>query len=566
MHYKELKAAWAELTAPGAPFEIAEVEIRGVPLRTYKNAPPSIRELWLSTEPFAARDYLVYENERITYAQAHALVASVASWLFDKGVKPGDRVAIAMRNYPEWMLIYWACTSVGVAVVGMNAWWVADEMEYAMKDSRPKLVFCDKERLDRIMERPEAAQDAILVTVRTPAPAGAVNWSDVIAHGGALPDVTVDPDSDACIFYTSGTTGFPKGAQLTHRGCIANLFNMMFAGACFPLATQRATGAPAADPDAPAPPTIALVTTPLFHVTANNCVAYAATAGGGTLVLMYKWDAGEALRLIEAEKVTSMSGVPVMSRELLAHPDFATRNTSSLLALGGGGAQLQPDLVHKIDETVATARPSTGYGMTETCGIITSLSGDFFVDKAASAGPAMPAYEARCVDDDGNTVPQGEIGELWVRGSAVIKGYINRPEATADTITDGWLHTGDVARIDEDGFIFIVDRKKDMVLRGGENVYCAEVEACIFHHPAVAECCVFGVPDARLGEEVAAAILLRPSHQASADEIRSHCLAHLSKHKAPRYIWFLTESIPRNASGKFLKRQLKETLSLETAA
>ena len=219
----------------------------------------------------------------------------------------------------------------------------------------------------------------------------------------------------------------------------------------------------------------------------------------------------------------------------------------------------------KIDETVKTARPGTGYGMTETCGIITSVSADFFVDKPDSAGPAMPAYEVKCVDDDGNTVPRGQVGELWVKGAPVIKGYINRPEATAESITDGWLHTGDIARIDEDDFIYIVDRKKDMVLRGGENVYCAEVEACIHLKPEIAEVCVFGVPDARLGEEVGAAIVLAPGARLSADEIREHCTAHMARHKAPRYIWFRSDPIPRNASGKFLKREMRETLKPETA-
>jgi long-chain acyl-CoA synthetase len=335
---------------------------------------------------------------------------------------------------------------------------------------------------------------------------------------------------------------------------------MMFAGQAQALATLQSTGQA---PPTEAPPTpVSLVTTPLFHVTANNCGAYAVTAGGGTLVLMYRWDAGEALKLIERERVTAMSGVPVMSRELLSHPDFATTDTSTLVSLGGGGAPLQPDLVAKIDAEVATARPNTGYGMTETCGIITAVGGDFFVDKPASCGPAMPTFEVKCVDDDGNTAPQGQTGELWVRGASVIKGYLNRAEATADSITDGWLHTGDVARIDEDGFIFIVDRKKDMVLRGGENVYCAEVEASLYRHPAVAECSVFGIPDERLGEEVGAAVYPRPGADLSAADLREHCAAIIAKHKIPRYLWIVDEPLPRNASGKFLRRQLKEALPL----
>jgi long-chain acyl-CoA synthetase len=438
-------------------------------------------------------------------------------------------------------------------------------MEFALKDSAPKVVFADADRLARILERPETAARSKLVAVRTEAPAGVTPWSEVIAHGGAMPDVAVDPDADACIFYTSGTTGFPKGAQLTQRGCVANLFNIMFSGQVGALATARATGV-GPDPTAPIPTPIALVTTPLFHVTANNCGAYAISAAGGKMILMYRWDAGEALKLIERERVSVMSGVPVMARELLNHPDFDAIDTSSLMSLGGGGAQLQPDLVARIDSQVATARPNTGYGMTETCGIITAVSADFFVDKPSSVGPAMPTFETKCVDDDGKIVPAGEIGELWVKGSPVIKGYINRPEATADSITDGWLHTGDVARVDEDGFIFIVDRKKDMVLRGGENVYCAEVEASVYQHEAVAECCVFGVPDARLGEEVAAAIVLKPGQKLDAEGVRAHLATRLSRHKIPHYIWFLSSPIPRNASGKFLKRELRDNLKLEAAA
>ncbi|MFN4023844.1 MAG: class I adenylate-forming enzyme family protein [Hyphomonas sp.] len=559
MHYAELRKAREELTGPGGQFEIVEADVLGNRIRVFANAPPSVREVWLSTLQFAERPYLIYQDEHLTYAEAHERVNAVAAWLAAQGVKPGDRVAIAMRNYPEWMLIYWACVSTGIAVVGMNAWWTAEEMAYGLKDSAPKVLFLDAERLARVQERPEMADGIQLVGVRIDhAPAGVIAWTDVIAHGGAMPEVTVDPDSDACIFYTSGTTGFPKGAQLTHRGCVSNLMNMMFAGASSALALERATGvAPPATPPVP----LTLMTTPLFHVTANNCGAYASTAAGGALVLMYRWDAGEALRLIERHRVTGMSGVPTMARELINHPDFAKTDTSSLMALGGGGAQVPPDLVLKIDAQVSTARPNTGYGMTETCGIITSISGDFFVDKPDSAGPAMPNFEAKCVDDNGNAVAPGEIGELWVRGSSVIKGYINRPDATAASITDGWLHTGDIARIDEEGFIFIVDRKKDMVLRGGENIYCAEVEAVIYRHPAIAECCVFGVTDERLGEEVGAAVVLKAGEHLDEEGLRAHCAGIMARHKVPRYVWFLDEALPRNASGKFMKRELRERLS-----
>ena len=564
MHYAELKTAWSELTGPGGVFEIVETPVRGQALRTYKNAPPNIRALWLSTATHGERDYLIYGDERLTYAEAHAQVSAVAAWLTARGVGRGDRVAIAMRNYPEWMLIYWACVCMGVAAVGMNAWWVPEEMEFGLRDAAPKVLFADAERMARVAERPSMIDGITVVTVRAPAFDGAVAWETVIATPGDLPHADIDPDDDASIFYTSGTTGFPKGAQLTHRGCVSNLFSIMFSGQVTALATSRATGV-AIDPNAAPPIPVALLTTPLFHVTANNCGAYAVTAAGGKLVLMYRWDAKEALTLIERERVTSMSGVPVMSRELISHADFESHDLSSLVTLGGGGAQLPPDLVLKIDSRVATARPNTGYGMTETCGIITAVSADFYIDKPDSAGPAMPCFETKCVDDEGRTVAPGVLGELWVKGAQVIKGYINRPEATAESITDGWLHTGDIARIDDDGFIFIVDRKKDMVLRGGENVYCAEVEASLYRHAAVAECSVFGVPDDRLGEEVGAAIYARPGEIIDAVALREHCAAIMARHKIPRYLWIVTEPLPRNASGKFLRRQLRQTLPLAEA-
>ncbi len=564
MNYSVLNQAWADLTAPGQPFELVDQPVNGTIVRNYKNTPRNVRDLWLSTTQYADREYLIYRDERITYRQAHAQVESIAAWLSQLGVAPGDRVAIGMRNYPEWLLVYWACLSSGVTVVGLNAWWTASELDYVLKDSAPKVVFCDPERLERLFTIAGTKDSFHIVVTRTTAPSGISAWQDVLNQPGCLPQITIDPDADACIFYTSGTTGQPKGAQLTHRGCVANLYNVKFAAQVQALALQRMGRTPSLAFGPAIIPTT-LITTPLFHVTANNCGAYPVTSAGGKLVLMYRWDAGEALRLIAKEGVTSMSGVPVMSREVLAHRDFDKTDTSSLISVGGGGAQLQPDLVAKIDAQVKTARPQTGYGMTETTGLITSIAADFFVDKPASVGRAMPTFEIRCTDEDGLPVPQGDAGEICVKGATIIKGYLNRPEATAEVIRDGWLQTGDIGRIDADGFVFIVDRKKDMVLRGGENIYCAEIEARLYQHEAIAECCVFGVPDDRLGEEVAAAIVLRANRMVSADALRDHCGATLAAHKLPRYFWFLIEPLPRNANGKFLKRQLRETLTFETA-
>ena len=564
--YKELREACDELTGPGQMFEVTTVEVAGIELKAFALAPGSLRDIWLGTAGHAAADYLVYGDERWTYQQAHDQVASIAAWLAANGVQQYDRVAISMRNYPEWMLAYWAIVSMGAVVVGMNAWWVPEEMDYGLKDSEPSVLICDVERLQRFRELQGNFLELKVVAVRVDddLPDGVTDWSEVIATEPAMPEPSIDPEDDACVFYTSGTTGHPKGAQLTHRGCVNNLFSVMFANVAQGAATAKVKG------DAPANPLAggqqsAIVATPLFHVTANNCLAQTMTVAGGKLVHMYKWDAGEALRLIEEEKITTFTGVPVMTRELIAHPDFATRDTSTLKALGGGGAPVQPDLVEKIDKSEGDAAPSQGYGMTETCGIISALAGPYFVDKPKSAGVIMPVFDIKCIDEKGNELPLGERGEVCVRGSQVIKGYLNRPDETAETIVDGWLHTGDIGYLDEDNFLYLVDRAKDMVLRGGENVYCSEVETVLHKHQAIAECAVFSVPDERLGEEVGAAIFPAAGANVTPDELREFCKEHLAAYKIPRYIWITDQPLPRNASGKYVKRELQDSLNVADA-
>jgi acyl-CoA synthetase (AMP-forming)/AMP-acid ligase II len=560
------------LTAPGAQFATTTIEVRGVPIKVFETALPSMRSVWEMARGYGDRDYVVYEDERYTFAEADAIIRALAARLVDvHGVQPGDRVALAMRNYPEWVFGYWAVISIGAAVVGMNAWWTTEEMQYGLSDSKPKVLIADGERVERVLpvlDALRAESPMVLMTVRYDGelPDGAERWEDVIdpaAAPAALPDVAIDPDDDACIFYTSGTTGFPKGAQLTHRGSVHNLLNIVFMTTVAGLASAKAgvvpTPAPTDDGGQPKQP-VFMAPTPLFHVTANNCLLHPATIAGGRIVFTYKWDAARALELIEREGVTNFSGVPTMSRELLMHPDWEKRDTSTLAGMGGGGAPLQPDLVDKIDKSLAGGAPSTGYGLTETHGIVTANSGSLYTAKPLSCGRVVPTLEAKLVDENDNEVPPGQPGELCVRGAIVIKGYLNRPEATADAIRDGWFHTGDVATIDEDGFVFIVDRIKDMVLRGGENVYCSEVEAAIYELDGVAEAAVFGVPDDRLGEIVGAAIVMSPGATMTEEELLSRLGEHLAKFKIPERVWFLDESLPRNANGKFVKRDLKESL------
>jgi acyl-CoA synthetase (AMP-forming)/AMP-acid ligase II len=569
-HYK---AARADLEAPGAPFEMETIEVRGTPMRVFKSAPPTMRTLWELTAGHAPKEYIVFEDEHFTYAEIHEQVRKLAKVLHDKGVRPGDRIALAMRNYPEWVVGYWAGICVGAAVVGMNAWWTPHEMEYALDDSHPKVLIVDDERLERLDHIINAVRVRIphtlhVISVRTERalPTDAERWTDVMAlpDPGTLPDATIDPDDDATIFYTSGTTGFPKGAQLTHRGSVHNLLNLAYMTTAITMAEGKAVAAgemeaPAAPPAEPRP-TVFMAPTPLFHVTACNCLLHPATMTGAKVVLTYKWDAGRALELIEREQVTNFSGVPTMGRELLMHPDWNTRDTSSLQGISGGGSAVQPDLVKKIAGALEHGQPSTGYGMTETCGIITANSSKFYLAKPSSCGPVVPTLDWKLVDEEGNDLPPhpDTTGVLCVRGSIVIKGYINRPEATAESIQDGWLNTGDIARIDEDGWVFIVDRAKDMVIRGGENVYCSEVEAAIYHHDAVAEAIVFGLPDDRLGEEVAAVIVPREGQSITEQELRDFLKKDLSAYKIPSKVFFRDELLPRNASGKFLKREVRK--------
>ena len=561
-------AARAELDASGSPFATTYTEVRGVPLKSFAAAPPSMRAIWESTVVHGEKDYIVYEDERYTYNDIHSQVRILATYLAARGVTRHSRIALAMRNYPEWVVGYWVTVSLGAAVVGMNAWWTAPEMEYALNDSEPTVLIADDERLERLLQinNPRTMH---IISVRSDKQVGNdfTTWADVMStkDPGVLPDAEIDPDDDATIFYTSGTTGFPKGAQLTNRGSVTNILNLAAMSTTTAMAEAKAIAAgemPAPTPPTQVYPPAFMAPTPLFHVTACNCILHAATIGGAKVVLTYKWDAGRALELIERERVTNFSGVPTMGRELLMHPDWHTRDVSSLQGLAGGGSAVQPDLVHKIKGALKNGNPSTGYGMTETCGIITANSNALYLEKPDSCGPPVPTLDVKLIDEDGNDLPRdpNTVGILCVKGAIVIKGYLNREEATAESIKDGWLNTGDIARIDEDGFIFIVDRAKDMVLRGGENVYCTEVEAAIYHHPAIAEAAVFGVPDERLGEEVAAVLVLTEGATLTEAEFKDFLKTSLASYKIPSKIWFRNEPIPRNATGKFLKRELRKEL------
>lgn len=566
------------LTAPGQMFEMEEVEIGGVLTRVWKHAPGSLRDVLELSRGHSDKTYLVYEDERTSFEEHYRIVASMARSLEERfGLAKGDRVTVAMRNLPEWAMSFWAAAVSGAVVVPLNAWWTGPELEYGLADSQTSVAFVDAGRFERLMPHLANLPDLRGVVVTTedrspftpPAstPVPVVSFAEMVGEPGpdsALPGCSLEPEEDATIFYTSGTTGRPKGAVGTQRNMCTNLMSLFFINSRQSLrgATGMGDAPPGADQSA------YLLSVPLFHATGCHSILVANTAAGNKLVMMHHWDPERALELIERERITTFGGVPAMVMQVIDSPDFSSRDTSSVRAVAYGGAPAPPELVRRIKEHFPVSAPSNGYGLTETSSVTTMNSGDDYIRKPDSVGPAVPVCDVRVVpeefegDEPTDDLPSGPdvTGELWIKGPNVVRGYWNKPDATSATFTRGWLHSGDVARIDEEGFVYIVDRAKDMVIRGGENVYSVEVEAALFEHPAVADCAVIGVPHDVLGEEVGAAVVMRPGTRITAEELARHVRERLAGFKVPTHIWFRSEPLPRNPQGKVLKRELRSSL------
>ena len=557
----------AALTAPGQLFEMEEVVIRGIPTRTWKHAPPSLRAVLEGSRVHGAADFLVYEDEHLSFDEHFRAAATLAHRLVEHhGVQPGDRVAIAMRNFPEWSVAFWAAASIGAVVVPLNAWWTGPELEYGLADSGSVVLFCDAQRGERLQEHlPNlpAIRTTIIAKAedRYAQPDGALTFEAAIGEvdpAAELPELAIDPEDDATIFYTSGTTGRPKGALGTQRNICTNLISLAYGQARAAGRAAGRNGAPAAASDGGQ--NVSLLSVPFFHATGCHSILVANLAFGGKIVIMRRWDAGRALELIERERVTTFGGVPAMVWQVLEHPDFGTRDISSVRSIGYGGAPAAPELVRRIEALFPGRTPSNGYGLTETSSVTTLNVGADYQRKPDSVGVPMPVVDVKVVGVDDAVMPTGEVGELWIKGPNVVKGYWAKPEATAETFTDGWLHSGDIARLDDEGFVYIVDRAKDMIIRGGENVYCVEVEAALFEHPAVTDAAVIGIPHHVLGEEVGAVVHLSPGIQAGEAELQSWVASRLAAFKVPVRIWVLPDPLPRNANGQIMKRELTTDL------
>tara|TARA_B100001939_G_scaffold147871_1_gene128064 strand:+ start:233 stop:1936 length:1704 start_codon:yes stop_codon:yes gene_type:complete len=547
--------AFARITAVGEPYELVDREdIRG-PVQTFVNAPTSLRQVY--EDAVSDVEFVVAEDQRWTFAEFWNDAATIGHLLVhDLGVRKGDRVAISMRNYPEWMLAFTAATSVGAIAVAMNSLWNADEMAYGLTDSGAKVLFADAERLTLLESMAEPIEGLQVVAVRhTGSPAADVELAGRMAEIGSvpMPEVDIAPTDSALILYTSGSTGHPKGVLSNHHNVIVALMAWEVE---YGALTERPGNVVAPEEGSGLVPA-SLLGIPLFHVLGLHAVFLASFRGQRKLVAMYKWDASVAAELIERERIVTFTGPPAVSGDLVRVAQSEGRDLSSLLSVGGGGAARPPEQVGQIDDTFEKALPNTGWGMTETNAIGTIIFGAEYSERRLSSGPALCVIDLRVVDDDGNELQPGERGELQVRGPSMFREYWNKPEATADSFAeDGWFKTGDVAYIDTDGHLFIVDRIKDLIIRGGENIGCGGVEAALSSHPNVIEAAVYSVPDDRLGEEVGTTMYVTEDFDET--ELREYLVDHLAKYEIPRYITTMTEPLPRTGSGKLLKRQLRD--------
>ncbi len=559
-----LAESQALLTAPGAMFEMEPWVRDGFTVRAWKNGPKTLVELFLAACNFGARTFLVNGEERISFDAFGRAAMAFAHHLIGAGVEPGDRVALTMRNLPEWPVCFYGAALAGAVATPLNAWWSANELAYGLRDSGAKVAVFDGERYARVREHladcPDLEQVLVCRVGECALRAGDAELENVLGAPAAwaalasigAPPVVVRPEDDATLFYTSGTTGDPKGVAACHRAVTTPVLATLYSQA----RSFVRRGEPVPEPD-PAVQKAYVVAIPFFHVTGCFSLLDIAMATGTKLVLMRRFEPEACMALVEKEKATSIGGVPTIPWQLLEHPARANYDLSSLDSVTYGGAPAAAELVRRIDEAWPKAQSGTGWGMTETCATFTHHIGEDYVHHPDSCGPATPVGDMKVVDGEGAALSPGGVGELWVYGPHVARGYWNKPQATAKTFQDGWLKTGDLARIDAEGFCYIVDRIKDVIIRGGENIYSVEVEDVLYTHPAIMDAALVPIAHRTLGEQPGAVVTLKPGQTADEAELQAYVRARLAGFKTPVRILFRHEPLPRNANGKILKPDLK---------
>ncbi|MHB8465310.1 MAG: class I adenylate-forming enzyme family protein [Acidimicrobiales bacterium] len=532
----------AQLTGPGAMFEVTTAEVAGIPMKVYANRFTSLREVAaMGGGRGDDQEYIVYGARRYGFSSFVALANSVSAGLAKMGVGPGDRVAILAANNPEWVLAFWGTVDLGAIVVGLNGWWKTDEILYGLQDSGAKVLIADRARFARISGEDLSGVEAVYLIDGEGDGQRVHPFDELLGEESSeLPTTPIDEDDPAVIFYTSGTTGRPKGAISTHRSMIANLQNTVYLAASSAMA-----GPPQASQTRQ---TASLLTSPMFHVSGcHSGIVVGMLAGVKLVIPEGKFEPITAMQLIEDERITVWATVPTMVWRVVEHPDRANYDLTSITSVATGGSPSAGELQRQIRATFPNVTSvGNAYGLTESSSVATAISGQDFLDRPGSVGRPVPVVDIKVVD-----------GEVWLKGPIIMPGYWGKPEATADSIVDGWLRTGDVGYVDDEGFLFITDRAKDMIIRGGENIYCVEIENRLVEHPDVLDAAVIGVAHATLGEEVKAVVEVAPGSSLDADAIKRWVAETLANFKVPAYVDFVTEKLPRNASGKLLKNVLR---------
>tara|TARA_B100001758_G_scaffold41277_1_gene32454 strand:- start:15 stop:1694 length:1680 start_codon:yes stop_codon:yes gene_type:complete len=541
-----------ELTSEGQLFEVREyINKKGFKSKEYASFPDSLKGYFDFGALHGEKDFLVYESERFTFKETITKAAQFANALISNGIKKGDRVAICMQNNPEFIFAYMGIVAIGAVCVPLNSWWVADEIKYAMSHCQAKLLLADKKRIHGL----DDLDVQKIITSYTP-DSDFKSFDEFIKdQPDEWPSIEIARDDHATIYYTSGSTGKPKGVLSSHRGVISS----MFSWACIStILSEREKRLGNDDTPLASSESSILLCVPLFHATGSHVAFLMSILVGRKVVMMKKWDAGEAIKLIHEEKISDITGVPTQTWELLNHPDRNKYDLSSLRTLGGGGGPRPAKHVKLLDENFK-GRPGIGYGLTETNALGTLASGDEYINNPSSAGRVVPPLtEIKIIDDNWNELEMGMIGEVAIKSESNMLGYWGNDEATSDCMNDeGWFKSGDMGKFDGP-FLHIVDRIKDMVIRGGENIACPEVENAIYKHPDVLEACVFGIPDERLGELLCASIFLKDNSTLNEETLKEFLVDKLAAFKIPAIIKFSKKNLPLVASGKFNKPKLRE--------